>query len=141
MDNLSSAGKASAAAPTRKLTRMFTIRQSIAAVITVVIVVAVAASVGYRLGAGAGPRMSDTKVYRDVPAYAGDGQVSATVDGVTYGVSGHVPWVDASGSWHEQGWPACVPPRSQLRLTFGGAVVLGPTGTGSYRMLWVDCRK
>jgi len=28
-----------------------------------------------------------------------------------------------------------------LRITFGGAVVYGPTGVGDYRMLWVDCRK
>jgi hypothetical protein len=121
---------------------MFTIRRPIAAVIALAIGVAAAAFVGFgmAIGVGAGPRMSETKVFRDVPANAGDSQVSATVDGVTYGVSGDVPWVDASGSWHEQGWPACVPPRSQPRVTFGGAVVFGPTGAGSYRMLWVDCR-
>ena len=125
------------------MARVFTMRQSSAAVIAFAIVVALAASVGYGVGVGvrAGPRMSETKVFHDVPAYAGDGQVSASVDGVTYGVSGEVAWMDASGSWHEQGWPACVPPRTESRITFGGAVVLGPTGTGGYRILWVDCRK
>jgi len=49
--------------------------------------------------------------------------------------------VDASGSWHARGWPACAPARTQSRITFGGAVVYGPTGAGDYRMLWVDCRK
>jgi hypothetical protein len=121
------------------MARVFTTRQSISAVI----VVAVAAAVGYSFGTGVavGPRMSETKVFRDVPGYAGDNQVSATVNGTTYGVSGQVPWVDGSGSWNDGGWPACVPARSQVRVTFGGALVYGPTGIGGYRMLWVDCRK
>jgi hypothetical protein len=127
----------------RKITRMSTVRQSVGALVSLAIIVGIAATVGYGIGVrvGAGPRMSETKVFRDIPAYAGDNQVSATVDGVTYGVSGAVPWLDALGSWHEAGWPACVPPRSQLRITFGGALVLGPTGTGGYQMLWVDCRR
>ena len=85
--------------------------------------------------------MSETKVFRDVTASVGDSVMTAFVDNIAYGVSGEVPWVDASGSWHDQGWPACAPARSQARITFGGAVVYGPTGAGDYRMLWVDCRK
>jgi hypothetical protein len=125
------------------MAHMFTTRQAISAVIALAIVVAVGAAVGYSFGTGvgAGPRMSETKVFRDVPANAGDHQVSAMVNGTTHGVSGDVSWVDASGSWHGGGWPACVPPRSQPRVTFGGAVIFGPTGVGQYRMLWVDCRK
>jgi len=83
---------------------MSTVRQSVGALVSLAIIVGIAAIVGYGIGVrvGAGPRMSETKVFRDIPAYAGDNQVSATVDGVTYGVSGEVPWVDASGSWHGQ---------------------------------------
>jgi hypothetical protein len=122
---------------------MFTVRQSVAALIPLAIIVGIAATVGYAIGTGVltGPRMSETKVFRAVPAYSGDRQVSATVDGITYGFSDSVAWVDSSGSWHEAGWPACVPARSGLRITFGGALVLGPTGTGQYQMVWVDCRK
>jgi hypothetical protein len=125
------------------MTRMIAVRQSIAAVIALAALVAIAAVVGFGIGVGvgAGPRMSEIKVFRDVPAYSGDTQVSASIDGVTYGISSGVSWVDASGSWHEGGWPACVPPRSQVRMTFGGAVLFGPTGAGSYQVLWVDCRR
>jgi hypothetical protein len=122
---------------------MVTVRQSVVAVVSLAIIVGIAAAVGYGIGVGvgAGPRMSETKVFRDIPAFVGDNQMSALVDNVTYGVSGEVAWVDAAGSWHPQGWPECAPARSQSRITFGGTVVYGPTGLGDYRMLWVDCRK
>jgi hypothetical protein len=118
-------------------------RRSVAAVAALGLLIAISAVIGYGVGVvvGGGPRMSEVKAFRDVPAYSGDKQVSATVDGITYGVSGDVPWVDATGSWHEGGWPACVTPVSSIRLTFGGALIFGPTGTGNYRILWVDCRK
>lgn len=98
--------------------------------------------IGYGVGRGltAGPRMSEVKVFRDAPGHVGDAQASATGDGTTYGFSGEVPWVDASGSWHDSGWPSCLPRRAETRITFGGATVYGPTGTGSARILWVDCR-
>ena len=103
----------------------------------------IAGVVGYGVGvaAGGGPRMSEIKVFRDVVAYSGDDQVSVTVEDITYGVSKDVLWLDASGSWNGGGWPSCIPARSQTRITFGGAVVLGPTGAGSYRILWIDCRR
>ena len=121
---------------------MVTVRQSVGALVSLAIIVGIAGAVGYGIGVrvGAGPRTSETEVFRDVPAYVGDSVMTAVVDNVAYGVSGEVPWVDAAGSWHGQGWPACAPARSQPRITFGGAVVYGPTGTGEYRMLWVDCR-
>jgi hypothetical protein len=127
----------------RRITSMLTVRQSVGALVSLAIIVGIAGAVGYGIGVGvgAGPRMSETKVFRDIPAFIGDTQMTAFVDDVAYGVSGEVAWVDASGSWHARGWPACAPTRSQSRITFGGAVVYGPTGTGDYRMLWVDCRQ
>ena len=121
---------------------MSTNRQLVSALIPLALVIAIAGIIGFGVGVqvGAGPRMSEVKEFRDVPAYAGDRQVSATADGVTYGVSGDVPWVDASGSYHDNGWPECVPFRTQSRITFGGAVIYGPTRTGSARIVWVDCR-
>jgi hypothetical protein len=126
----------------RKIRPLFTVRQSVGALVSLAIIVGIAGAIGYGIGArvGAGPRMSETKVFRAAPAYSGDRQASATVEGITYGFSDSVAWVDSSGSWHEAGWPACVPSRSQLQVTFGGAVVYGLTGAGSYQMVWVDCR-
>ena len=102
---------------------MFTLRQSIPALISLALIVGLAAAFGYGvgIGVGAGPRMSETKVFRDIPTFVGDGVMTALVDDVAYGVAGEVAWVDASGSGM-------------------GAVVHGPTGVGEYRMLWVDCR-
>lgn len=122
---------------------MLTTRRPFSAVIAFAILIALAGAVGYVIGvgAGAGPRIGETKVFRDAVAYSGDAQISALVDGITYGVASEVAWVDATGSWHERGWPACVPARSEVRITFGGALVWGPTGVGNYRVLWVDCRK
>lgn len=121
---------------------MWTPRASLSALIALVLVVGIAGFVGYGLGlqAGTGPRMSEVKTFRDVPAYVGDAEVSATVDGATYGAAGQMAWVDASGSYHDGGWPTCIPFRTQSRITFGGSVIYGPTGTGSYRIVWVDCR-
>jgi hypothetical protein len=99
----------------RKITRMFTVRQSVGALVSLAIIVGIAATIGYGIGVrvGAGPRMSETKVFRDVPASVGDNVMTAFVDNIAYGVRGEVPWVDASGSWHGEGWPACAPARSQ----------------------------
>ena len=122
---------------------MASTRQLIAAVVSLAIITGIAALIGYGVGIGvsAGPRMSETKVFRDVLAQVGDKQITALVGDVAYGVSGEVAWVDASGSSHEDGWPACAPAMGLSRLTFGGALVYLPTGSGSYRILWVDCRK
>jgi hypothetical protein len=122
---------------------MSTVRDSVGALVSLAIIVVIAGTVGYGIGVrvGAGPRMSETKVFRDVPASVGDNQITAFVDNIAYGVSGAVVWVDASGGSHTGDWPACAHARSQSRITFGGAVVYGPTGTGDYRILWVDCRK
>src|SRR5256886_13203602 len=72
----------------RKIARMFRVHQSIATLVSLAIIVGIAATVGYAIGTGAltGPRMSETQVFRAVPAYSGDRQVSATVDGITYGL-------------------------------------------------------
>lgn len=122
---------------------MLTTRQSAAAIASLGIIIGIAALIGYGVGVGvgAGPRMSETKIFRDVLAQVGDKQITALVGDVAYGVSGEVAWVDASGSSHEDGWPACAPASSLSRLTFGGALVYLPTGSGSYRIVWVDCRK
>lgn len=122
---------------------MLTARRSVAAVASLAILIGIAAAVGYGVGTGvgAGSRASETKVFRDVRAQVGDKQITAFVGDVAYGVSGEVPWIDASGSFHQSGWPACAPALSQSRLTFGGGLVQMPGGAGLYRILWVDCRQ
>ena len=122
---------------------MLATRQSVAVVASFAIIIGIAAAIGYGvgIGVGAGPRMSETKVFRDVLAQVGDKQITALVGDVAYGVSGEVAWVDASGSSNTSGWPACAPAMSLTRLTFGGALVYLPSGSGFYRILWVDCRK
>ena len=118
-------------------------RRAASALAALTLLVAISGAVGYTIGygAGAGPRVTDIRTFRNVPVWVGDAEVSAQVDGVTYGLSGALPqWIDADGSTHSGGWPTCLPWRTQARISFGGAFVYGPT-VGDARILWVDCRQ
>jgi hypothetical protein len=76
-------------------------------------------------------------------AYVGDHEASMKVDGWAYGVTGSVAWMDAGGSFHESGWPACLAPiGSTGRVRFGEVPVAGPDsgGIGLRAVVWIDCR-
>jgi hypothetical protein len=102
------------------------------------ILIAVAAfSVGYRVGGNGEFRPT---------VYIGDGSSGADVatlqaGGTSYGFRTTVAWTDASGSYHSDGWPDCLPRQAQLTgVRFAGAMVMVESG-GEARVLWVDCRK
>jgi hypothetical protein len=58
-----------------------------------------------------------------------------------YGVNDSVAWIDASGSFHEDGWPACLRPEGTTRtVRFGAVPVTIPDSVGFRPVLWVDCR-
>jgi|SRR5439155_3034235 len=103
---------------------MFTVRQSVGALVSLAIIVGIAATVGYGIGVGvgAGPRMGETKVFRDVTASVGDRVMTASVDNIAYGVSGEVPWVDASGTGTARAGPH-VPLREVRRGSHSGALL------------------
>lgn len=105
--------------------------------VTLMLAVAVIASAS--LGYWAGRPDSPTEL--SGTAYVGDRMFSVSVDGWTYGAADSVPWIDNEGSFHEDGWPACLSTvGASQRVTFGETDVMLPTGSGLREVLWVDCR-
>jgi hypothetical protein len=71
-------------------------------------------------------------------AHVGDHMASIDSDGWFYGVSDSVAWIDASGSFHEDGWPDCLgSPGTRPSVRFGAIDV--PT-LGIRAVVYVDCR-
>ncbi|HKC28010.1 MAG TPA: hypothetical protein VKB75_08345 [Jatrophihabitans sp.] len=74
-------------------------------------------------------------------AYVGLQQASVRADGWTYGISASVPWLDANGSLHEVGWPACLSAIGEtVPIRFAQISVSGPRSEAWRQVLWVDCR-
>ena len=74
-------------------------------------------------------------------AHSGQDQISITAeDGWVYNVPLDVKWTDASGAWHENGRPGCLPPA----VTLLGPIVFGATqvtvsGHTWRPVVWVLC--
>jgi len=93
--------------------------------------------VGYLLGAH---RTSVTNVVSGT-AQVGDGVATITTDGYSYGIRQSVPWIDATGSLHESGWPSCLASSSTtLDVRFGWTLVTYPDGSSGRQVAYVDCR-
>ena len=93
--------------------------------------------VGYLVGAH---RTSVTNVVSGT-AQVGDRVATITTDGYSYGINQSVAWIDAAGSFHEDGWPSCLPsPSTTLDVTFGWTLVTYPDGTSGRQVAYVDCR-
>lgn len=94
------------------------------------------------LGVFLGSHRSATRIVTG-PAYVGDREVSMTAaDGTVYGFSESMPWIDASGSWHEGGWPDCLGAVTTLpSVTFGVTRVDHPDGGVGDQVVYVDCRR
>lgn len=74
-------------------------------------------------------------------AHIGSHVASIESDGWFYGVNDSVAWIDASGSFHEDGWPACLRPAGTTRMVrFGAVDVTIPDSVGFRPVVWVDCR-
>jgi hypothetical protein len=89
---------------------------------------------------GIGSSRPDAEV---LTGHAQTGYHMASIEsgGSYYGVNESVAWIDASGSFHEDGWPACLRPMGTTRtVRFGAAHVTIPDGVGFRPVLWVDCR-
>jgi hypothetical protein len=59
--------------------------------------------------------------------------------GTAYGLSQSVPWLDASGSLHENGWPACLDVGNNPTVRFGGMFVPLPAGGAFAEVTYIDC--
>jgi hypothetical protein len=95
-----------------------------------------AAVLGFAVGEHHQPRMT---VLRGV-AYVGVDEASVVVGGWAYGIdgTGNLSWVDAQGTIHTNGWPACLTPGNDP-ITFG-EVPVTLDGATWRQVVWVDCR-
>lgn len=75
-------------------------------------------------------------------AYVGDHVASIKSGDRYYGVRDSVAWFDASGSFHEDGWPDCLGPAgSEVGVRFGALPVTVPgSGLTFYDVAYIDCR-
>lgn len=74
-------------------------------------------------------------------AHIGDHMASIEHDGWFYGVSDSVAWIDATGSFHEDGWPVCLRPAGSTKTVRFGTVPVEVPDFVSYRaVVWIDCR-
>ena len=72
--------------------------------------------------------------------YVGADQASFQVGDTWFGFQSSVSWTDSSGSFHDSGWPACLPRiQAVTGVRFEGAT-LWAGNTGFSSVVWVDCQ-
>jgi hypothetical protein len=79
------------------------------------------------------------------PVYTGGGQVgdsqaSFQVGDTTYGFEDSVAWTDRSGSFHDGGWPDCLPKLQSVTGIRFAATTLWLGNVGVAKIVWVDCQ-
>jgi len=77
------------------------------------------------------------------PVQVGDQVATMTVNGTSYGISQSIPWIDATGSTHEGGWPDCLAtpaPATPPIVRFAVTRVVYPDGSSTDQVAYVDCR-
>ena len=94
-----------------------------------------AAPVGYWLGS------SRHDAFETVgTAHSTEAQIGLEGDDWSYNIPLDVQWTDASGSWHDDGRPECLPPSSKalenIRIT---AVSVEARGMGFRQVVAVHC--
>jgi hypothetical protein len=105
--------------------------------------VAVTVAVAFVLGGGLGYAMASNQ--SSVEELAGRASVGSHVASIQvgdrfYGVSESVAWIDASGSYHDDGWPDCLGPAGTTStVRFGAEDVELPDGGGFTVVVYVDC--
>ena len=94
---------------------------------------------GLLVGVVLGVRLAGPQTLHGL-AHSAEGAISAEADGWTYGIPLDVAWTDQTGSWHDRGRPACLPPSSaDIPISFQ-AVGATAGGVGWRGVVWVDCR-
>jgi hypothetical protein len=74
-------------------------------------------------------------------AAVGNRIASIESGGSYYGVSESVAWIDADGSFHPDGWPACLGRDSNPIVRFGAIPKAPLPGWGAYTaVVYIDCR-
>ena len=101
-----------------------------------VLSVVLGTGLGYQLGR----HHTAAVVWHTGQAYIGDHEASVTTPGWTYGFESSVPWIDATGASHDDGWPDCVNPSGTQKLVTFATATVTVNGATSRPVVLVDCR-
>ncbi len=79
------------------------------------------------------------------PVYTADGYVGAdvatfSVGDTAFGFRHSVAWTDSAGTFHESGWPECLPKVQAVTGVRFAAEVLWVGQVGWSQVIWVDCQ-
>ncbi len=77
--------------------------------------------------------------------YVGDGYVGADVatfqvGDTAYGFRSSVNWTDSAGSFHDGGWPACLPKVQAVTGVRFERTTVWAGNIGFTQVVWVDCQ-
>jgi hypothetical protein len=113
-----------------------TSRQRFLGGLAAVLIAAAAFGIGDRVGSDGATRP---------PVLVGDGYVGSDValfqvGDTVYGFRSSVNWTDSAGSYHDQGWPACLPQLEAVTGVHFVAQTVWADGTAATDIVWVDCR-
>jgi hypothetical protein len=95
----------------------------------------------FGLGLAVGAQRSTHVKELSGTAHVGDRFASVMVNGWAYGIPHSVAWIDAEGSLHDGGWPACLGSQGDRFIRFAAVGVHYPDKTYERQVLYVDCRR
>jgi hypothetical protein len=95
-------------------------------------------------GFGAGWFARDAETH-GAPVFVGSGRTGAEtatffVGDDAYGFRSSVSWTDAGGSFHDGGWPDCLPHSEDVSAVRFAGMTVWAGGVGTDEVVWVDCR-
>lgn len=113
-----------------------TTKQRITAALVVLLIAVATFGVGYRMG-------GDSAIHPTV--YTADGYVGADVASfevgdMYYGFRSSVSWTDSAGSFHDSGWPECLPKIQTVKGVRFAGTTLWAGNVGLASVVWVDCQ-
>jgi hypothetical protein len=104
----------------------------------IALLIAVAAfGAGYWIG---GDRLGHAPVYTG-DGYVGADQASLQVGDTWYGFESSVSWTDSAGSFHDSGWPDCLPKLQAVTGVRFAALTTWVAQVGIAQVVWVDCQR
>ena len=113
-----------------------TAKQRTLAVLAAVVVTLTAFGVGYAVG---GNNATHPPVFV-ADGHVGADQASFQVGDTTYGFESSVSWTDSTGSYHPDGWPACLPKLQTVSAVRFAGATLWAGSVGQAQVVWVDCQ-
>ena len=72
--------------------------------------------------------------------YVGADQATFQVGDASYGFNSSVSWTDSAGSFHDHGWPECLPKTQPVKGVRFEVAKFWAGNVGLEPVVWVDCQ-